>query len=664
MHRRTLVKSLLLVFLVLATLQLPASDTLLVLDNGTGRFELQTRQGRVYLHRITDLRYDRTLTFDTSQSLFDWPEEATVRLEKTEQQRIPATAYRSAHTLLRLTQTSGADTLERTFRLFDGVVALQGGQQLMGATEQQNVSAPTDANGVEKAAQAGGVPMAIGSAAFNIRLPGRHWQLTTVRFTDQTDGHNDLVQRDEHLLFNGTTRTRGNLLIARSTLTDEGLWLLREAPLGESQLDDAGYDFAFSFDRLSVAGHRYGFSIGLCTRDPALESLRAYQLASYRYLAERDEMVLMNTWGDRGQDGKVNEDFVLRELGIAAALGITHFQIDDGWQAGLSKNSASTAGDRWGYWETEDWVPHPERFPHGLTPVVERARELGMEIGLWFNASRENDYAAWQRDAAILIGLYEDYGIRTFKMDGVDLPTAQSDRNFRRLLDAVRAGTDGRVVFNLDVTAGQRGGYFYLTDYGNVFLENRYTDWGKYYPHWTLRNLWQLAHYLPPARLQIELLNPRRNLGKYPPGDPLAPATYDLAYLFATTAVAQPLAWMEGSNLSLEDQRDSIIHQFHPYLQDLHTGITLPIGEEPDGTAWTGFRTQTSDSTGLLLVFREYNERESARVAMGLPPGREVTLQPLIGHGTKATLMVSLAGELSLTLPQPRSFALYRYTFR
>ena len=654
--------------LLLTAVSLPASDTLLILDNGTGRFEFQTRQGRVYLYRITDLRHDYSLTFDTAQSLFGWPEGATVRLEETEQQRIPATAYRPAHTLLRLTQTSGADTLERTFRLFDGVVALKCEQQLTGAAKPQAVSELTDANGVETATEAGGVPIAIGSAAFNARLPGRHWQLRTVRFTDQTDGNNDLVQTDEHLLFNTTTRTRGNLLVARSTLTDQGVWLLKESPLGESQLDDPGYDFAFSFDRLSVASHRYGFSIGLCPpdshRDPALESLRAYQLASYRYQPERDEMVLMNTWGDRGQDGKVNEAFVLRELEIAAALGVTHFQIDDGWQAGLSRNSASAAGNRWGYWETEDWLPHPERFPNGLTPVVDRARELGTEIGLWFNASREDDYAAWQRDAGILIGLYEDYGIRTFKMDGVDLPTAQSDRNFRLLLDAVRVGTDGRVVFNLDVTAGQRGGYFYLTDYGNVFLENRYTDWGKYYPHWTLRNLWQLAHYLPPARLQIEFLNPRRNADKYPAGDPLAPANYDLAYLFATTAVAQPLAWMEGSNLSSQDQRDSIIHQFKPYLHDLHTGITLPIGEEPDGTAWTGFRTPTSDSTGLLLVFREYNERHSANVATGLPPGSEITLQPLVGHGQEGSLAVDSAGQLPLSLPRPRSFALYRYTLQ
>jgi len=28
---------------------------------------------------------------------------------------------------------------------------------------------------------------------------------------------------------------------------------------------------------------------------------------------------------------------------------------------------------------------------------------------------------------------------------------------------------------------------------GVLVLENRYTDWVNYHPHWTLRNLWMLA---------------------------------------------------------------------------------------------------------------------------------------------------------------------------
>ena len=123
----------------------------------------------------------------------------------------------------------------------------------------------------------------------------------------------------------------------------------------------------------------------------------------------------------------------------------------------------------------------------------------------------------------MLIDLHRRYGIRTFKIDGVDIPDKTADVRFRAMLDKVMEATGGEAVFNLDATAGQRFGYHYLTQYGNIFLENRYTDWSNYYPHWTLRNLWTLSRYVPPQSLQIEFLNRWRNADKYPADDPLAP---------------------------------------------------------------------------------------------------------------------------------------------
>ena len=73
--------------------------------------------------------------------------------------------------------------------------------------------------------------------------------------------------------------------------------------------------------------------------------------------------------------------------------------------------------------------------------------------------------------------------------------------------------TGGQAVFNLDVTAGRRWGYHYGNEYGNIFLENRYTDWGNYHPHWTLRNLWMLSRYRaaaePPDRIPQPLAQRR-----------------------------------------------------------------------------------------------------------------------------------------------------------
>src|ERR1700754_3984748 len=129
------------------------------------------------------------------------------------------------------------------------------------------------------------------------------------------------------------------------------------------------------------------------------------------------------------------------------------------------------------------------------------------------------------------------------EIDGVQIADKKAEDNFRKMLDTVVARTDGEGLFNLDVTAGRRFGYHYFYEYGNLFLENRYTDWANYYPYFTLRNVWMLSKYMPPQRLQIEFLNKWRNADKYPAADSLSPSFYSFDYLFAITMAGQPLAW-------------------------------------------------------------------------------------------------------------------------
>lgn len=122
---------------------------------------------------------------------------------------------------------------------------------------------------------------------------------------------------------------------------------------------------------------------------------------------------------------------------------------------------------------------------------------------------------------------------RVFKIDGLTIPTKRAEVNLRNLFDKVLAETGDKVMFNLDATASRRAGYHFFGEYGNIFLENRYTDWGNYYPYWTLRNLWMLAKYVPAEKLQIEFLNKWRNTEKYG-NEPFAPKHYSFEYLFAT----------------------------------------------------------------------------------------------------------------------------------
>jgi hypothetical protein len=130
--------------------------------------------------------------------------------------------------------------------------------------------------------------------------------------------------------------------------------------------------------------------------------------------------------------------------------------------------------------------------------------------------------------------------------------------------------------------------------------------------------------------------------------------------------MAQPLAWLEATGMPDGAFADpDLIRTYRAHAARIHAGHILPIGEQPDGTAWTGFQSiAPGGRSGYLLVLREANARGEANLATLLPPGSAVQLTPVAGHGTPADLTVSAAGEIALSLPGPHTFALYSYHLR
>jgi len=221
--------------------------------------------------------------------------------------------------------------------------------------------------------------------------------------------------------------------------------------------------------------------------------------------------------------------------------------------------------------------------------------------------------------------------------------------------------TGWEAVLNLDATAGRRGGYFFFNEYGNIFLENRYTDWQNYYPYWTLRNLWILSAYVPPQTLQIEFLNKWRNREKYG-DDRFAPDRYSFDYLFAITIAAQPLAWLEAANLPEEAfQTGEVIQKYRSIQHDFHTGDIFPIGEEPSGKSWCGFQS-VKGNEGYILVFREDNEWNRQDIMCFFDAGETVQFTPILGNGKEFNAVVTTGKKIGFTLPSPNSYALYHYT--
>ncbi len=514
-----------------------------------------------------------------------------------------------------------------------------------------------------------------------LRLPDAHWHYQAVEFFDRTDGINNLVRETSALAYLGRTELKGNILFGQNAKHDTAIFMIKEAPCSFVQLHYPGCDYTVSTSEVRVLGmgllasdlapdqwiRVYGLATGVCDKSETsfLMSLRNYQKQRRRHVPERDDMIMMNTWGDRNRDARVGEAFVNKEVDACVRLGITHFQIDDGWQQGLSSNSAQSGGKLWDLWTEENWQPHAERFPNGFAPVVEHARAKGVELGLWFHPSNANDYEHWERDARIVVNLYKNFKIRYFKIDGIKLPNKLSEINLRRFFDRIAEQSDGKIVVNLDATANNRTGYHYFYEYGNIFLENRYTDWGRYYPYWTLRNLWMLSRYVPAETLQIEFLNTWRNPNRYGKDDPLAPQQVPFGYAFAATMMAQPLAWFEGSGLPDKAfATGAVIKAYRQHQSRIHEGTILPIGKEPNGTSWTGFQSMLSKKEGYVLVFREYNPASQGDMSLYDLANKSVSFEHICGQGKSFETKTGANGQVNFVLPSGHSFALYQYRVR
>jgi len=77
---------------------------------------------------------------------------------------------------------------------------------------------------------------------------------------------------------------------------------------------------------------------------------------SYPLLAE-------NSWGE-GME--INEERAQSMIADAARLGLEMFHLDAGWFRGVG-----------------DWYPHPQRFPHGIAALADRAHHVGLKFGMW-----------------------------------------------------------------------------------------------------------------------------------------------------------------------------------------------------------------------------------------------------------------------------------------
>lgn len=97
-------------------------------------------------------------------------------------------------------------------------------------------------------------------------------------------------------------------------------------------------------------------------------------------LPHPDELrpVLYNSW--EGSWFDIDEGNQRKLAGYAAQLGAELYVVDDGW---FGRRTSDRAG-------LGDWWPNPDRFPHGLGPLIAEVHRLGMRFGLWVEPEMVN----------------------------------------------------------------------------------------------------------------------------------------------------------------------------------------------------------------------------------------------------------------------------------
>ncbi|MFP4376578.1 MAG: glycoside hydrolase family 97 catalytic domain-containing protein [Spirochaetales bacterium] len=503
-----------------------------------------------------------------------------------------------------------------------------------------------------------------------------HGTLEKSLFFDDTDRHDFLVERTACDLYGNDHPHAGNLFVVRDRSTGNAFLMLKDGPTLHSSLQrncdeffwrdgaacgirGSGIDPAELFP--TAFAQSYGAILGV--GEQAQELLRTY-LAVTGPRIGRTPFMLSNTWGDRNRDAALNEQFARGEIDAAAELGIDYVQLDDGWQRGITKNSRLAKGGVWeGYYATDEhfWAVNEQKFPNGLEPIVRYASEHNVKLGLWFSPDSWGSFRNWRHDADTLLEFYHSLGIDQFKLDGIKIRDKQGERNLLRLLEALEEESDGGIDYCMDVTAEIRLGYIYGRRHGKIFLENRYTDWGNYYPYRTLRNLWMLARHLPARRFQIEVLNNRRNEAVYGT-DPLAPARYRMDYLFAIAMTATPLLFMELTNLDSDARAElaPILAVYREIRDDLSSCDVIPIGTRPDGRSYSGFQCVRPGGGGFLVLFRDLaSERESGfELAEAIAPRTEPRE---LYSSASWEIDVSAGHRVTVTSEEPRSFVVLRY---
>ena len=468
-------------------------------------------------------------------------------------------------------------------------------------------------------------------------------------------------------------------------------WIYKEGPLPDCQPVKGEYDFLWAPEKnhLDMLGLGFaeirpgeqrranGVVIGLS----ADHGMQRYRMERYSaFPASSKTEILANSYPEI--IGGVSEEIISKELDAAAESGVDVVFIDGGWYKDFMCDFDK------------------DRFPNKLVKLTEKAKRLGIDIGIWMNPlglhvghkrnllwdgaethdimlekcpwnwmARTDDFVhaellgsclekrssfgidlmnpecfAFRKDQ--IVSMYQNYGIRHFKFDLYQLSvynTLLGDANlhyeyYRKLLEEIQQEIP-ELVISMDVTRRNRPNFDFGLDFGRLFIENRgrrEKDHRYYQPYMALGNFWYTVKYVSGFQIELEMM-------------PQA-LEYDLDYILGTTLFAAPLYW--GCLVNTPVERRAEMKNFFEKMKPIREKFTRyfldPVGDMPGKGTWSGILATAPDhSEYYLAVYRNGADSDSYR--FGLP----LSGTPEVLHGNAAVSsdgIVHLEGKFAFAL--------------
>ncbi len=461
----------------------------------------------------------------------------------------------------------------------------------------------------------------------------------------ERDGAGLGLVKESHKCVNQQGLDTGAFMVKRDSVTVTGLALTPPSYGGSFWLREDRWQTGWATWSVLYDGTEPGRQL----------AVKQFDRLRYPFRPQRDLYIGANTWGSGGAGNgsrrAATQANVLREIASCADLGIELLQIDDGWQC---EPDAEKPFD-------VDWSPNATRFPDGWKVVREAAAAAGVRMGLW---------APWSVDARALIRNYHEGGFRRIKLDFIGLNKRDDLDKLMEKVNTLIAATDRLVGINWDATEeGPRLGYYFGREHGNIYLENREngpTDSKlarlchiRYTPRLVLRDAWQLSHYLNLNQIQLTIQNIDRVVGDF---SNCREYTHD--YCFAIAMMAVPLFFQETHYLdaSARQQLRPTIATYKKHRDAINQGFVMPVGDEPDDHAWTGFQSHRQEQAGgYLLLFREvYNSSDQSEIKLHFVEGKRIRFTDA-SSGESWTATASPEGAVAFTQPKPATYRLLEY---